>query len=360
MKDIELGDRNIVVEMHFGSTLYGTETPESDQDFKGIFLPTKEEVLLSRVPKSIRIMSKSGDAKNSKDDIDREFYSLPYFISLACAGVTNVLDMLHAPDDMLLRTSLVWEHIVQHRAKFYTKTLKSLVGYARKQAAKYGIKGSRIHSLRGIIAFLESVVDKNSRLGDWWDDLPDGDHIHRLSSGDPRFMFYQVCGRKFLDRMKVSEALSIVNKIHDNASDRAKGAANNKGIDWKALSHAIRAAMEVIEIFEHKTITFPLVDAVYIKRVKSGQLDYLTDVAPVLEGLMDRCEALSAISDLPEHADVDFWEEFLCDVIMNEVLAVDADPFIPLLEPLSRRKVNVRITSVSKGKPRNYAAEDLF
>ena len=42
----------IIVKMKFGAHLYGTATPDSDMDYKGIFLPTKEELLLGRVPKS--------------------------------------------------------------------------------------------------------------------------------------------------------------------------------------------------------------------------------------------------------------------------------------------------------------------
>ncbi len=42
----------IIVKMKFGAHLYGTATPDSDVDYKGIFLPTKEELLLGRVPKS--------------------------------------------------------------------------------------------------------------------------------------------------------------------------------------------------------------------------------------------------------------------------------------------------------------------
>ena len=100
MKDID-----IIVKMKFGSELYGTATPESDQDFKGVFLPTKEQVLLQRVPRSLIFNTKKSTGaytvKNSSQDIDCEFYSLHYFIDLACKGETAALDMLHAPLNFL-------------------------------------------------------------------------------------------------------------------------------------------------------------------------------------------------------------------------------------------------------------------
>jgi predicted nucleotidyltransferase len=36
----------IIVKMKFGAHLYGTATSDSDLDYKGIFLPTKEQLLL--------------------------------------------------------------------------------------------------------------------------------------------------------------------------------------------------------------------------------------------------------------------------------------------------------------------------
>jgi len=44
---------NIIVKMKFGSHLYGTATVDSDLDYKGVFLPSKKEVLLGKIHKSI-------------------------------------------------------------------------------------------------------------------------------------------------------------------------------------------------------------------------------------------------------------------------------------------------------------------
>ncbi|WDR21760.1 hypothetical protein CPTAKMNP4_095 [Salmonella phage vB_SenM-AKM_NP4] len=37
-----------VVKSYFGSHLYGTSTPESDVDFKEIFVPNARDILLGR------------------------------------------------------------------------------------------------------------------------------------------------------------------------------------------------------------------------------------------------------------------------------------------------------------------------
>ncbi len=149
---------NIIVKMVFGSHLYGTNTPESDMDYKGVFLPSKEEILLGKIPKSYTINTKKGsNTKNSAEDTDIEIYSLHYFIKLACEGQTVALDMLHAPDDMLIEVDSYWWDIIRHRDKFYTKNLKAFVGYARRQAAKYGLASGRLGNIQQVIKALETL-----------------------------------------------------------------------------------------------------------------------------------------------------------------------------------------------------------
>src|SRR5574343_15084 len=98
----------IIVEMRYGSHLYGTDTEDSDLDIKGIFMPSKREVFLNKIPKSITMNTNNTNIKNSSDDVDKEFYSLHYFIKLALSGETVSIDMLHANEENILATSDVW------------------------------------------------------------------------------------------------------------------------------------------------------------------------------------------------------------------------------------------------------------
>jgi len=70
---------NIIVKMKFGSHLYGTDSEDSDLDYKGVFLPSKGEILLGRIPKSYSNSTKKGnEERNTSDDIDTEIYSLHF------------------------------------------------------------------------------------------------------------------------------------------------------------------------------------------------------------------------------------------------------------------------------------------
>jgi predicted nucleotidyltransferase len=324
-------DLNLIVKMKFGSHLYGTAGPDSDLDYKGVYLPTKYQVFLGRVPKCYSYCSKDNQAaKNCSEDIDEEIYSLQYFIKLAGEGQTVALDMLHAPHDMILEKTGLWDALVFHRSKFYTKNLSAFVSYARKQAAKYGIKGSRLNAAKEVMEFLQDRI----KLKMWttqgcaltmahvWDDLPTGEHIHKLRATEHSqgLRFYQVCGKKLQETCRLDYCLEILTKFYDNYGKRARLAALNQGIDWKALSHALRAAYQVEEILMHNTITFPLKEARFIKAVKYGHMDYLDKVAPMLELKMQNIEVLAAKSTLPEKVDMKFWDDFVIDVIEKKLL----------------------------------------
>ena len=56
--------------MKFGAHLYGTANSDSDIDYKGIFMPSKDEVLLGRIPKSHSHSTGKDESKNTKNDID--------------------------------------------------------------------------------------------------------------------------------------------------------------------------------------------------------------------------------------------------------------------------------------------------
>ncbi len=304
--------------MKFGAHLYGTATLESDVDYKGIFLPTKEEILLGRVPKSYNYSTGKDELRNTKDDIDIELYSLHYFIKLACDGQTVAMDMLHAPENMILQTSTIWDVIIKNRKKFYTKNLKSFIDYARRQASKYGIKGSRINATLQVLELLKNE-NPSQKMRTIWDRLPRIEHCYDVAPDPNGMKQYQVSGKSFQESATIEYVIPILEKFYNDYGRRAKLAAENKNIDWKAVSHALRAAYQTQEILTKNTITFPLRSADFLKNVKQGQLDYLSEVGPTLETLMEEVERLALASELPETEDRRFWDQFICDTLEREL-----------------------------------------
>lgn len=302
----------ILADVVFGSHLYGTQSATSDRDYKGIFLPTREHILLQRVPNSIQRNTKIGTGKNTADDTDREYYSLHYFLQMACAGETVALDMLHAPPSLWLASSPLWEDLTSKRHLFYTKNLKAFVAYARKQAAKYGVKGSRLAAAKLVLDFL-ITQSPSVRIGDVWEQLPTGEHLEKTKNAVDRL--YEVCGKKLIARGYCHHYVPMLQSFIDRFGDRARHAEDNHGIDWKAVSHAFRAAYQVKAILTNGGYTYPLTETDFLVAVKAGQLNFAQDVGPKLERLMEEIESLSAASTLPEQVDRSFWDEWLCSAL---------------------------------------------
>ena len=306
--------------MKFGAHLYGTATSDSDVDYKGIFMPTKGEVLLGRIPKSHSHSTGKEASKNTKNDVDVEIYSFHYFIKLACDGQTVAMDMLHAPEEMMLQSSKIWKAIIKNRHKFYTKNLKSFIDYARRQASKYGIKGSRINAALQVLELLKKE-DPLKKMSEIWDELPRMEHCYDIAPDPNGMRQYQVCGKSFQESATIGYVIPILEKFYNDYGQRARLAAENKNIDWKAVSHALRAAYQTREILTKKNLVFPLETAPFLMEVKQGKLDYLTEVAPVLESLMEEVEELSLNSTLPESVDRKFWDQFICDAVESELFS---------------------------------------
>ena len=309
---------NLLVKTVFGSHLYGTNTEESDMDYKGIFMPTKREMFLGRIPKAITETTKKGTAsKNAAEDIDIGIYSLQYFIELALGGQTEALDMLHTPTELTIITSPIWDELVSLRYKFYTKNLKAFVEYCRKQAAKYGIKGSRISAVESVIVLLrhfkkvtEIGGSADAKMLDIWHLLPEDEHLRFVEDSPNGLKQYKICGKKFQETVKLGYVIPILEHYLEQYGKRAKLAKKNEGIDWKAVSHAVRVAYQTKSILVYGTMFLPLPEAEFVKKIKQGKLHYVKEVVPVLESLIDRIEILSESSLLPEEPDREFWENF--------------------------------------------------
>lgn len=307
--------KKIIVKMNYGSHLYGTNTETSDRDYKGVYFPSIEELILQNVKNSIVNNSNNTNTKNTEKDIDSEMYSLQYFIlTLGKNGDTTFLDMVHAPDSALLETSPEWEFIRKNRSRFYTKSLKSYIGYCRGQAAKYGIRGSKLQEARKLLDIFDKH-DDNEKLSNYFDELPLSEYvkIYKIEkSCDTDKRTYDFCGKKLMANSSTFFARQPIQTFYDSYGARAKMAENNEGIDWKAIHHAFRVGHQLEEIYTTGDLIFPLKDAEFLKELKKGKFHYVNDnVGIKLEEMVSRIEELASNSKYPEVIDMDFWQEWI-------------------------------------------------
>ena len=83
--------------------------------------------------------------------------------------------------------------------------------------------------------------------------------------------FFEVCGKKCMLTASIKHAREVIQNLLEGYGQRARAAERNEGVDWKALSHAVRVAHEAIELFDTGRITFPRPEAPHLLAIKQGR-----------------------------------------------------------------------------------------
>lgn len=105
-----------------GSKLYGIDTPESDTDYRGIFIATDKKYITGF--DTIESIVQTGD-------IDSTYYELTRFLKLCRKSNTQVMELLFSPKESQISTTPIFEYIQENKYSLIdTHALKaSLKGY---------------------------------------------------------------------------------------------------------------------------------------------------------------------------------------------------------------------------------------
>jgi len=329
----ETGNR-IVYVTKYGSKLYGTDNEFSDTDYKGIFVPMMDDILLKKDLEHWTSNTNNTNEKNSVDDVDLQLISLHMFFNLLRKGETGAIDILFSmwSDSVEFIDPVFEDHIKMYYKKFLNRRLHSFTGYAVGQSKKYGIKGTRYKELSDFVQKLDTVASKTveSKLGYLFPVLEefvsDKKYINfveapgpKTGKGDNTIVYLEVLGKKFSGDVTVGYFYSNVNSMFEQFGNRTKASVG--GTDWKALSHALRVLLEVEELIDTGFIKFPLKDASRIKEVKEGKVE-LEEVMEQVNSLLDTVKNKIERCALPEESDretMDWIELFLIHLYNKDV-----------------------------------------
>lgn len=307
-----------LIQMKFGSHLYGTSTPASDLDLKSVHLPSAEEILLGRAKAVISTSTKADPSqKNTAEDIDDESFSLQQFLKLCAQGQTVAVDMLFAPEWAWLEAPHpIWRELVSGRRRLLTCKSASFVGYCRSQANKYGIRGSRVAAARKARDYLATWLQYEGALplatlqADIQRMCLDHPHMDliEIEGQAGKVWHWEVCNKKMPLPSSIRSAHGIMDRVVQEYGHRALQAEQNEGVDWKALSHAVRIANQAIELLSTGHVTFPRPEAGHLLAVKAGQLPY-AEVGEEIDRLLVEVEEAEERSTLPASADQEWIDD---------------------------------------------------
>ena len=285
-----LSNNNCIYLTKFGSHLYGTDTKESDTDYLGIFIPNIIDCVKD-IADHHKQYKTNLYQKNTKEDVDISLWSIQKFIKLLGLGDTNAIDLLYSmfSDKIIREHQEIINYIKNNTLNLFDpRKTKAYIGYAIGQAKKYGVKGSRLGVIKQVTEYINNLnISDFNRLECIIYNIDEKFH-------DNSYCFIKeinnipaivLCGKVHLGNIKILEFRNRINKTYDTYGNRAKLAMENKGIDRKAISHALRSICQMKELLLDGFIKFPLVESAYLLNIKLGDHDWEFLENEIISGL---------------------------------------------------------------------------
>lgn len=303
-----------IVRMRAGSHLYGTATPSSDLDVKAVVVPGARDILLQRAkPTSTEGRPRARGERNGPGDVDVETHGLQRYLDLLCAGQPVAVEMLFAPEAAFTAPpDPLWREVQSLGPRLVTRRVGVFLRYCRRQADLYGAKGARVGAARraaSVLAAAEAEHGAQARLERV------AAVLEALAAEVPHVALADVevqpgrvvrhldlCGRKTPYTATIRAAREAADRVLAGYGRRAEAAERCDGVDWKALSHAVRVGHEALELLSTGRLRFPLATAGHLLAIKLGRVPHGA-VEEEIEALRDGLERAAERSALPDEPD---------------------------------------------------------
>jgi len=118
-------EHKIIFKAKIGSQAQGTSTPESDEDFKGIYIQPIDDLISYGYEEFVKVNK------------DETYYEVRRFLDLLSLANPEALELLYSPSDCIIVNSPQFKLIRENKEKFITKLCaKTFANYAYNQIKK--------------------------------------------------------------------------------------------------------------------------------------------------------------------------------------------------------------------------------
>ncbi len=300
----------------FGSNLYGTNTPESDKDYKIIFLPDIAPLLLGE-KKLTSIVNSTSDSntKNNKDDVDNEYIPIQVLVRDFAEGQTYALEVVFSIfsdveneiyDDTM---PALFKELVD---RFLTDKTQSMMGYALSQSIKYGVKGTKLKSLISVYDVLDTF-DDILKLENAYTSLTMSKYVF-MDGAD-----LIIHGKMYKSYISILEAKKRVQKAMEAYGSRSVAAMEHDSIDWKSVSHAVRISGMVTRLILEGKLEFPLPpdEAALVKTIKKGGMPW-SEVEVIISERLSSVDDMESNIKLKQSIEKEDLDQFLTKYLLEQ------------------------------------------
>ena len=265
-------DRKIIFLVSAGSHFFNLNTPNSDKDFRGIYMPSPKEFYDGESKRRMIEWSTSpGNVKNLKNtnkDVDFVLFSVTKFLELLKRGDFNMMELLHAPDDKILINSDIVKNFIHLRSGLMVNDISSFLGFIKKEYKRYGVNMYHYAIQENFINFLKTlpVNSEKYRMKHFWEEtkqyIAEKDRTIKLttvftgSKGHQRINALVIARRCFLSTERVQRLIEQIQITLDKYGHRQRSMAKD-GVEYKGLYHAMRLIYEANDLYDYGEFKIP-------------------------------------------------------------------------------------------------------
>ena len=285
--------RKIIFLTISGSHFFNLHNEKSDKDYRGIYLPSPEEVYLGKDSGFFQRKTKEGNAcgvKNSSEDVDLELISYPLFLEYLAKGDFNSMEMLHAPADKVLISSDLYQYLVANRQYLLIDDISAFLGFIKKEYRRYGINIHHYEEQEDFIRFLKGYCpatvisySKRPKISDIFGPLKAyASEKKSISFSETKIhngvntkvlRAVKIAQRMFQETVTVDYVIDELTATLSKYGHRQKNMASS-GVEFKGLYHALRLIYEANDLLECGEFKLPFDSLRHntLKNIKDGTM----------------------------------------------------------------------------------------
>lgn len=259
----------------YGSKMYGTDNINSDTDYKVIYLPDLDDLIMGQKPKIKNNTTNQG--KNTSEDTDVEKIPLQKFVGAFISGQAYAIELVEAVNSGTAKGAMKAEFkdLCKKLHLMIPTDLRGMVGYALKQHYEYKASATNKVMLQELLTVIIKSQTFVRNVGDFADSMEEEIlalsakfsnkvSLSEVDTGGTNFKYMEVMGKRFPYEITLKEAQYRLHTMIDSYGSRTKG------FDYKSIHHALRVITQVTELHKNGGFSYPLPNTELLINVKAG------------------------------------------------------------------------------------------